>query len=173
MPYGFVNTWNTAEDACSPNSLHLNKEKCFRPDTYFHLVRTWYRIMFGWQRAVLVQVKYWVGQRLDCLSRPPWKCHTVEDLSCMYHFKIFWIIALRVHNKVLFWARIKARAGEYDSLHLHFAAISQVWKLRCENRQSSTYYAISFLLILHTTTSASVLNTKLLITNSFEVKLCF
>lgn len=35
MPYGFVNIWNTAEDARSPSSLHLNKEKCSRSDAYF------------------------------------------------------------------------------------------------------------------------------------------
>lgn len=65
---------------------------------------------------------------------------------------------------------VRALAGASE-MPPNSAAISQVWKLRCKNRQSLNPVISPLLIAIHML--GTVLNTKLIIMNRFKVKLCF
>lgn len=141
MPYGFVNTWNTVEDACSSCSFHLKRRNVqwlfiLRKQHYF--VRQKISILFS---HIFCLTK-------ACLLRVvtnQW--HMGSDLVCRSY--LCFCLAVKAAACIKRRAATKLRL----SLHLHFAAISQVWKLWCKNRCSLEYSVTSFLFIFHKPTT--------------------
>lgn len=132
---------------------------------------------------IFILVKCWVCQSLDCLLRAwvTFKWYVVYILPCRYFF-LCWAVTLAVKDAACFKWRVVLTVGlhqtsdgkwwDSQSLHLYFTAISQVCLGVKIGRVSSTLQFL-FLFLLHTSTSGTVLNTKVLITNSSEEKLSF
>lgn len=101
--------------------------------------------MFGKQKAGFVLVKCWICQRLDCLQRAQ-----VIFKWCIIYFACTLIAFFEQSrlphalNEGLFWTWdcIRARAGDSESLYLHFTAISQVYLGVKVGRVSSNFFSL-------------------------------
>lgn len=91
--------------------------------------------------------------------RSPLKDDDPLDLFCRYLFSLCWAVTLAVRPETLkwgllwVWGWVRALAGAPES-PTNFAAISQVWKLRCKNRSWNPVISVLLIAIPHARHSA-------------------